>query len=123
MVYDIVYARLNRGQAMWRVTSETFHYVPDALLDCVQLHLEALDDGVGVAELGRVVGQQRGEVPRHLLPLRHARYQLLSKEEEMRGNLCDAHVLLRISSAKHIGGAIISFCDYVFIGYTRCRLC
>ena len=66
---------------MWRVTSETFHYVPDALLDCVQLHLEALDDGVGVAELGRVVRQQRGQAPRHALPLRHARDQLLSQEE------------------------------------------
>ena len=54
-------------------------FAPDALRDCVQLHLEALDDGGGVAEPGRVARQQRGELPRHLLSPRHARDQLLEE--------------------------------------------
>ena len=48
----------------------------------MELHLEALDDGAGVAEPRRVVRQQRGELPRHLLAPRHARDQLLEEGKE-----------------------------------------
>ena len=54
-------------------------FVPDALRDGVQFHLEALDDGAGVAEPRRVVRQQRGELPRHLLAPWHAGDQLLEE--------------------------------------------
>ena len=81
-------------------------FVPDTFRNGVELHLEALDDGAGVAEPGRVVRQQRGELPRHLLPLRHARDQLLKegKRESRKSGVKKKQLGITYAPLRRVGG-------------------
>ena len=82
-------------------------FAPDALRDCVELHLEALDDGAGVAEPRRVVRQQQGELPRHLLAPRHARDQLLEergKRESRKSGVKKKQLGITYAPLRRVGG-------------------